>query len=272
MAENEAGEKIILKKRDKTIFYTVKSGDNIWKISHKFGLKVRTLLWANSLTAKESLRPGEKIRVPPVDGVYYTVKKRETLGEITKAHGAEIEKIQLYNGLKNNIIKVDQELFVPGVQKVFIAEKAAIEKTNYSFTYGRPGGEGQALGSIGFNLIRPTRGVLTQGFRRGHYAIDIANKRNTPIYASAGGTVKIARSSGWNYGYGTYLTIDHGNDVETLYAHNNVIKVSEGQTIKPGQLVALMGNSGRVFGATGIHLHFELRIRGRKVNPYNYFQ
>ncbi len=273
LVEDADGKRVIMKKRDNTMYYTVKTGDNVSKIAHKFGLKISTILWANDINAKQSLQVGDKLKIPPTDGVYYKVQNNDTLGEIAKAHSVDISKIRAYNALKKDVVKVDQELFVPGAQRVYVASKPKFAGSNYNPTYGRAGSStSQGIESIGFRLIRPTRGVLTQGYKRGHYAIDIANKRNTPIYASAGGTIKLARSGGWNYGYGTYLIIDHGNGVETLYAHNQVLKVREGDTVKSGQLVALMGNSGRVFGATGIHLHFELRIRGRKVNPFNYFQ
>jgi len=274
LVEDESGQTVIRRKRDSTVFYTIKIGDNVSKISHKFGLKVATVLWANDLSAKDNLQPGDKMTIPPVDGVYYKVQKNDTLGEIAKIHGVDLTKINAYNAIRNNIVKVDQELFIPGAQRIFVEAKPDVVASRpvYTATINRPGADTTtSISSIGLNLIRPTRGVLTQGYRSGHYAIDIANSRNTPIYAAAGGVVKIARTSGWNYGYGNYLTIDHGNGVETLYAHNENLKVAVGDTVRAGQLVALMGNSGRVFGVTGIHLHFELRIRGRKVNPYNYF-
>jgi murein DD-endopeptidase MepM/ murein hydrolase activator NlpD len=272
MVEDETGQKVIRRKRDNTVYYTVKIGDNASKIAHKFGLRVATVLWANELSAKDRLQPGDKMTIPPVDGVYYKVQANDTLGEIAKAHGVDINKIKAYNTIKNNVVKADQSLFIPGAQKVYVEAKPEVKTPTYTATTGRPGSNTTAnIGSIGMNLIRPTRGVLTQGYHNGHYAIDIANSRNTPIYASAGGVVKISRTEGWNYGYGNYIIIEHGNGVETLYAHNETVKVSVGDTVKAGQLIALMGNSGRVFGPTGIHLHYELRIRGRKVNPYNYF-
>ncbi len=271
IVEDAEGQKVIMKKRDSTIYYTVKPKDTVWSIAHKLGLKPPTILWANNITAKSKLSLGQKLRIPPVDGVYYEVQTRDTLSEVAKAHRVDIQKIRTYNGLSGDVIKSGQELFVPGAERVFIAEKP-VPINNYIASGNRATQTSSGnLGSIGFDLIRPTRGVLTQGYKKNHYAIDIANKMNTPIYASAGGTVKVAKN-GWNYGYGNYIIIDHGNGVETLYGHNNVLKVSEGDQVKSGQLVALMGNTGRVFGVTGIHLHFELRIRGRKVNPYNYFQ
>ncbi len=283
IVDAEGNETRVKKKRDKVIDYVVKNGDNASKVAYRFGLKVSTLLWANDLNVKSQLTPGETLRIPPVDGVYYTVKSRETLGEIAKAHEVNIQKINNYNPIQNNVIQVGQEIFIPDAQKTFIAAKPEPKPVavNYRNTRGAittpaatprtlPRSSHNGISSLNYKLRRPTQGVLTQGYRRGHYAIDIASKRNTPIYAAAAGTVRVSQS-GWNYGYGTYVIIDHGNGVETLYSHNNVNKVRVGDYVQAGQLIALMGNTGRVFGVTGIHLHFELRINGRKANPYNYF-
>lgn len=266
--DEEGNETRVKKKRDKEVEYIVKVGDNASKIAYRFGLKVSTLLWANNLTVKSQLSPGDTLRVPPLDGVYYTVKARETLSEIAKAHDTDIQKITAYNPIRQNIIQVGQEIFIPGAQRTFIAAKAAPANNYASIRETR---SGAGIASLNYRLRRPTQGILTQGYHSNHYGIDIGNKRNTPIYASAPGTVKIAREGGWNYGYGTYLIIDHGDGVETLYAHNTTLKVAVGDYVKSGQLVALMGNTGNVWGPTGIHLHFELRINGRKVNPNNYF-
>ncbi len=280
VSEDEDGKKVVLNRRDKTIDYNIKSGDNVWKIAHKFGLKVQTILWANDLNAKQTLTVGNTLKIPPIDGIFYKVKARETLSEIVKKHGADTKKVLAYNNIKNNVVKIGQDVFIPNVQRIYIAEKPKphyVAKKYNKYTkgispYRKYSKSSKSLGNLGIKLIRPTQGVLTQGFHRGHYALDIASARNTPIYASAGGTVRIATYSGWNYGFGRYIVITHGNGVETLYAHNNVVKVKVGQTVKAGQLIALMGNTGNVRGRTGIHVHFELRIRGRKVNPYNYFQ
>jgi len=270
IVDEEGNETRIKKKRDKEVQYKVKAGDNASKIAYRFGLKISTLLWANNLTIKSQLTPGDELRVPPIDGVYYAVKDRETLGEIAKAHEVELQKIVAYNPIQKNIIQSGQEIFIPDAQKTFIAAKKPPTRTNVSYRNNVPAAT-NSIASLGFRIRRPTQGTLTQNYHRSHYGIDIGNKRNTPIYAAAAGTVKIARPSGWNYGYGTYVVIDHGNGVETLYAHNQTNKVSVGDYVKAGQLVSLMGNSGNVWGPTGIHLHFELRINGRKVNPNNYF-
>ncbi len=274
IVENEDGtmtEKIIPKKRDKEISYIVKVGDNLSNIAHRFGVKVSTVLWANGLTIKSSITPQQKIRIPPTDGVYYKVKKGETLSEIAQIHEIELSKVQAYNHIQNKV-KVGQEIFLPEAKRIFVQEQKPTAKTKKQSIINKYVSTNNVkIGALGYHFRRPTKGVITQGYHNGHFALDIANAKNTPIYAAADGIVIKESHSGWNYGYGRFIVIDHGNGVETLYAHNNVTKVDVGDHVKKGQLISLMGNTGRVFGRTGIHLHFEVRINGRKVNPNNYF-
>ena len=81
---------------------------------------------------------------------------------------------------------------------------------------------------------------------------------NTNIYAAKDGVVITAYNDGnWNTGFGNYCIIDHGNGVQTLYAHANEIRVSEGDTVKQGQIIGLVGDTGNT---TAPHLHFEVRV------------
>lgn len=108
-------------------------------------------------------------------------------------------------------------------------------------------------------------GVRSDPFRGGaamHAGIDLAGPSGTPIYATADG---IVRRSGWNRGgYGNLIEVDHGRGIETRYGHLSRLLVREGQQIKRGQLIGHMGSTGR---STGSHLHYEVRIDGRPVNP-----
>lgn len=108
-------------------------------------------------------------------------------------------------------------------------------------------------------------GTRTDPFRGGaarHQGIDLAAPIGTPIYATADGTVLEA---GFNHGgYGNLIKVDHGRGIETRYGHLSRILVSPGQRITRGQLIGHMGSTGR---STGSHLHYEVRIDGRAVNP-----
>ena len=114
---------------------------------------------------------------------------------------------------------------------------------------------------------KPTTGAVTQGYRRGHYALDIADRGRPPIWAAADGVIETAEY-GWNGGFGNYIIVNHRNGYKTLYAHNTELYVKEGEVVKKGQVMAKMGNTGRVYGATGIHLHYECHFEGIRINPH----
>ncbi len=121
----------------------------------------------------------------------------------------------------------------------------------------------------------PLKGVkLTSGFgmrthpitgrRRGHKGIDLAAPTGTPIYATADGLV--SRAS-WFSTYGLYVSIEHGGELQTRYAHMSRLNVALGQRVKKGEIIGFVGSTGR---STGPHLHYEVRVRGDAVNPVPY--
>lgn len=114
---------------------------------------------------------------------------------------------------------------------------------------------------------RPTLGAVTQGYSRSHYALDIADTSKPPIWAASDGVVESAKY-GWNGGYGNFIIVNHKNGYKTLYAHNETLYVKPGDMVSKGQPIARMGRTGRVRGATGIHLHYECHKGGVRINPY----
>ncbi len=117
----------------------------------------------------------------------------------------------------------------------------------------------------------PIAGRITSGFGArldpithtpaDHHGVDLAGAEGTPIAAVGGGVVKSAGDRG---GYGNAVEIDHGHGLTTLYAHAAELKVQVGQRVTPGQTIATVGHTGR---STGDHLHFEMRVHGRQVDP-----
>jgi len=96
---------------------------------------------------------------------------------------------------------------------------------------------------------------LSQGLH-GHNAVDLAIGIGNPIDAAADGTVIIAKTGGWNGGYGNYVVISHSNGTETLYAHAEKLFVTPGEQVTQGEEIAKIGVTGET---TGPHLHFEVR-------------
>lgn len=103
-----------------------------------------------------------------------------------------------------------------------------------------------------------------RGASRNHKGIDFAGPIGTPIYATADGLVGRAR---WVRGYGKFIEIEHGNQVQTRYAHLSAMNVRYGQRVKKGDVIGFMGSTGN---STGSHLHYEVRIGGVAVNPLGF--
>ena len=122
--------------------------------------------------------------------------------------------------------------------------------------------------------IWPTEGWVSSGFgsRRHpvtgrpdfHYGVDIAGLLGTPVVAAADGTVAVAGRRGT---LGLVVVIDHGYGLRTLYAHLSRILVRPGQQVIKGQPIGAIGNTGL---STGPHLHYEVHVRGRPVNPFTF--
>lgn len=97
-----------------------------------------------------------------------------------------------------------------------------------------------------------------------HTGIDLAAPVGTAVHVTADGVVA---SAGWSGGYGKLVVVDHGNGIETYYAHLSQFLVVSGEEVRRGQVIALSGGTGR---ATGPHIHYEVRVAGTPVNPYKY--
>ncbi|MDD3049704.1 MAG: M23 family metallopeptidase [Candidatus Cloacimonetes bacterium] len=97
-----------------------------------------------------------------------------------------------------------------------------------------------------------------------HRGLDIANQIGTPVYATADGVVKACGNKKF---FGRYIEIDHAGEYLTKYAHLNKAMVKPGDSVKRGQIIALMGNSGR---STGVHLHYEVIRNNKNKNPYHH--
>ena len=131
----------------------------------------------------------------------------------------------------------------------------------------------EILGSTvnGIVLKSPVDGIITSRYgsisrirSSAHKGLDIANKTGTPIKAAAAGTVTTSSYSGL---YGNLVIIDHGNEVETYYAHCSKLHVSVGDKVKQGEVIADMGSTGN---STGPHLHLEIRVNDKPLNPQKY--
>ncbi len=228
--------------------YVVREGDTITGVSRMFNVSVNTILWTNNLNSKSVLKIGQTLTILPVTGISYTIKKGDTINGIASKYEADVNDILNYNDLTiSTPLPIGQSIIIPDVELSAseIAQSAVLSSNRVISGFIRP--------IVG--------GRKTQGIH-GHNAVDLAAPIGTPIYASAAGTIIIARTGGWNGGYGNYIVISHPNGTQTLYAHNSKNLVSVGERVSRGETIALLGSTGN---STGPHLHFE--IRGA-VNPF----
>jgi murein DD-endopeptidase MepM/ murein hydrolase activator NlpD len=242
--------------------YRVVEGDTISSISQKFGVSIDTIMWENGIKNVDSIKPKQILKILPMTGVNYKVKRGETIYSIAKAHQVDAQNIIDYpfNTFANDetfSLVAGQELMIPDGIK---PREVSVDTTRYIARVVAP-----IPGVVGEgNFMWPTSGGISQRYSWYHRAVDVASKDSPYIYASQGGSVTQAGWSGG--GYGNFVVIDHGNGFSTLYAHmaNNTIVVVPGEKVNQGQRIGTMGSTGR---STGPHLHFEIRGPGGNVDP-----
>jgi murein DD-endopeptidase MepM/ murein hydrolase activator NlpD len=182
-------------------------------------------------------------------GVYHTVKPGETLWRICKTYGVDMDQVMSLNRIEDpSNIKVGQRIFIPGATKVLEIPPAII-----------------GVDSSAPKFIWPIKGKIVRGFcsdpSRRHDGLDLKAPFGTPIKAAAPGKVGF---SGWLRGYGNVVILEHEGGFYTVYAHNSLNLVKEGEWVEEGQIIAQVGDSGN---AEGAHLHFEIRKGSKPLDP-----
>lgn len=232
--------------------YKVRAGDTISGIAKKFGLRnISTLISVNDIGNVRQLGAGQKLKIPSIDGVIYTVKKGDSLDSIITKNKVKLEQLLDVNELTSETLSVGQQLFLPGVGLDANTLKNAMgdlfklpiaAKFRWSSPYGY--------------RIDPIANVKSF-----HTGVDMACPTGTPILASMSGKVT---TTGINRVYGNYVIIDHGNGYQTLYAHMSKIIATKGQWVSQGTRIGLVGSTGY---STGPHLHFTVYKNGKLVDP-----
>lgn len=253
--------------------HTVESGETLSVIAERYGVTSKTIMWENNIANPNSLKIGQKLMVPPVDGVSYKVGQNDTIDGLASKYKIESDAIIAQNALDGSLT-VGETIFLPGAQPinpVIIAQTGSRNSAVYTDNRSYTGTSSNAAPAAGAIFIFPTIGSISQGYVGGHAAFDIANRSMPPIWAAGGGTVVKSSVGTWGGGYGNHVIVDHGNGIKTLYAHMNSVSVNVGDWVNQGDVIGQMGNTGRVYGATGIHLHWEVIVNGVKQYPGNYY-
>ncbi len=268
------GDTVYDQNRTEKIAHEVLPGETLSVIAYRYGISISSISYANpGLGSGNYLKVGQTVNIPPKDGYYAKVKSGDNLVKIVERYKGDLDKTKEFNSLADDTeLIADSELFIINGKP----EVTYVATTTSSSYQGRSSGVYVSGVDQQFDVppnslgwIRPTSGVITTYFGGGHQGYDIADRSKPPILAAMSGTVIKSSAGTWGGGYGTHIIIDHGNGYQTLYAHCSELYVTVGEQVSQGQVIAKMGNTGRVYGVTGIHLHFEVTYNGRKISPGN---
>ena len=201
-------------------------------------------------------------------GIYHRVQKGETLWRISRVYEVDLEELARINHLSDATkIREGQLLFIRGAKE---------RKDTLAYTPKPPPPriaarteEREKEPPQLLDFCWPLKGEISVGFGKQsgkrHQGLDIEGKEGTPIVAIYDGTVTYSNDK--LRGYGNMVIIKHNEDYSSVYAHNRINLVKEGESVKRGQVIAQLGATGWVEVP---HLHFEIRERGKAVNPVFY--
>ncbi|KUO49783.1 MAG: hypothetical protein APF76_00640 [Desulfitibacter sp. BRH_c19] len=264
---------------EEVTYYQVESGDSLWTIAEKNGMRVSELEEANPEINGTLLNIGQDVRlIKPEPAFNVQVKYEQVAEQAISSPVKYVNTDSLFRGQQKvqeagssgkkevtYFIEVENGKILEKkiVDEVVIEEpKTKVVSVGTKVMTASRGGGGSGP------LAWPIRGSITSpyGYRSGgfHTGIDISGKTGDPIYSAEAGSVIF---SGWRGGYGNLVIVDHGDGVTTYYAHASQRLVSSGAQVKRGDLVAKVGSTGN---STGPHLHFEVRINGQPDNPTKY--
>ena len=227
---------------------------------------------AQEIAAEPSRPPAAASVVPPhdeiaepKDGIVHIVQPGQTLWRIARAYDVEIDTLVAANGIEDPArVEVGTPIFVPGARAtIMVAPYPAPPPAARAVAGIRAGPPADFLWPVaGGEFMRPF------GEARRHHAhagVDIRGARGQDILAARDGVVAFCGPT--TTGYGTMVVVDHGDGVQTLYAHAKDVLVAKGDSVRRGQPIALLGRTGN---ATTEHCHFELRMENRAVDPMPY--
>ena len=276
-------EQLINSKVDYAATYTVVKNDSPYRIADKNGISLETLYALNPEIEKNCF-VGQQVIVseerPLLSVETVVVEQREvdvaydsvTIPDNSMSYG---NSVVVTKGKKGKATETIEKIYVAGilsetrVVKTEITKQPVTERVRRGIHMSTSIKPSQGDGTFDFDFMWPVNGGYEtcdiDGYK-GHTGMDIGGVPvGTAIYASADGVV--IKSVKNNYGYGYHIIIDHGNGVQTLYAHCSKLYAKVGDEVKRGDRIALLGATGN---AQGKHLHFEIRINGEYKDPEDY--
>lgn len=250
------------KPRDKVIAYIIQKGDTLSTIADKFEVSTDTLRWANSMSS-DSLIVGDELKIPPVTGIVHKVERGDTVYTIAKKYDTDAQKI--VNFPFNDFVNPETFSLVEG--QILIIPDGIKPKAPIYSPRPTPVFVPSQIAQSSAGFIWPATGNITQYPVWYHNALDIANSAAPDIAAAKTGVIKSTACD--KGGYGCHVIINHGDGIESLYAHMQKFYVSAGDKVSQGQAIGKMGSTGR---STGTHVHFEVRKNGVILNPLGFLK
>ena len=245
---------------------TVYEGDSLYSISKREGVSIKSIIKANKLEPPFTLYKGDRLIIAKPK--LHIVKKGHTLYDIANCYEVSISDIMKINQLKNNDkIYLGDKLFIPlydntnqtncnNITKVAITKevnKTTEKKKNNNYSYMWPV-KGKIISKFG---------LLAKGLRND--GINISADIGNPVLAIESG--KIVYAGNEIQAFGNLILIKHYNDKTSAYAHLDKINVKKGESVNKGQIIALVGNSGKV---SIPQLHFEIRDKDGPLDPLKF--
>ncbi len=245
------------------VHYKLTAEDTLETLANFFKVTPEVIAFSNGITDPTlENQQGREILIPPGQGALYTVQPTDTLESVAERFKVEVKAIMDYNRLyfEPEHFASGQLVFVPGAAVPALVWRTADpeEVVTAPTVLARPAPAGPAPNG---KLAWPVGGIVTQYYWAYHTGVDLAAPYGTGIGASDDGTVVF---EGWVPVGGISVRIQHANGLETGYYHMATTFVGVGQKVKRGQIVGTIGMTGVT---TGPHVHWEVKLNGRFVDP-----
>jgi len=234
----------------KTSQYTVKKGETLYSIAWRANSDVRKIAQLNDLSSPYRIYPNQKLRLV---GPQFKKTPKASKNKVSHKKSTKSSTASNKNSTKNTLASTKKQAYGKNVSAQKSYQNSTLSSGQFSQKISR--------------WQWPVKGNVVEYFSnraQGNKGIDITGSRGTKIKSTAKGKVVYAGNA--LRGYGKLIIIKHNDDYLSAYAHNDRILVKEQQQIKIGEVIATMGNTD----ANKVMLHFEIRFRGKSVDPLKY--